>query len=365
MKLSIKDVQVQYIFFGALFGSIFPIFSTLFDAYIHDVGFSLSALAEIQRTQPLHWVIDSAPFIIACFSWMAGIKQRGLMDVNEMLEKKVEQRTLTLNEQNEQLHVIQNKLEDSLERISKSINYAQRIQDAIISNTDDLKAAFPDSFVLYRPRDVVSGDFPWFTKKGKQYFIAAVDCTGHGVPGAFMSLIGYFLLNKVVNEMNIIDTGEILSELHKEVIQVLNQHVDSDVQDGMDMAICRVDTRTKEIQYSGAGNPVYHLSGNELTAYKADFWSIGGAQYKHRCRYRSHTFTYAEGDIIAMFSDGITDQFSQDGSTKFGFNRIQKHLTEHHTSPMSDVKISFEKEMDNWKGNHRQLDDMLFMGVRL
>jgi serine phosphatase RsbU (regulator of sigma subunit) len=165
--------------------------------------------------------------------------------------------------------------------------------------------------------------------------------------------------------MDISDTGDILCELHKEVVHVLNQHEDSDVHDGMDLAICRVDAATKEVQYSGAGNPVYHLSGNEVTEYKADFWSIGGTQYKKRCPYKSHAFTYAEGDTIAMFSDGITDQFSNDGATKFGFNRIQKHLSNNYTSTMTDVQSSFENEMDNWMGDHKQLDDMLYMGVRL
>ncbi|MBL4587289.1 MAG: SpoIIE family protein phosphatase, partial [Flavobacteriales bacterium] len=225
-------------------------------------------------------------------------------------------------------------------------------------------ASFPDSFVMFRPRDVVSGDFPWYLKKGKYHYIAAVDCTGHGVPGAFMSLIGYFLLKNIVNEQGISDTGDILCELHEEIVKVLNQNSDAEVNDGMDLAICRIDEEKQEIMYSGAGNPVYHMSGSQLIEYKGDFWSIGG-QYRKRCPYTSHTFAYKKGDTVSMFSDGITDQFSADGSTKFGFKRIQKHLSENKDAPMSDFVASFENEMDDWMGDHRQLDDMLYMGVRL
>jgi len=270
-----------------------------------------------------------------------------------------------LHEQNEELRVMQDELKDSLERISQSINYAQRIQDAIIANTQELTEAFPDSFVMFRPRDVVSGDFPWYLKINGYHYVAAVDCTGHGVPGAFMSLIGYFLLNKIVKEQGVSDTGEILCALHLEIVNVLNQESDLEVHDGMDMAICRIDPAKNEVMYSGAGNPVYHMSGDQLIEYKGDFWSIGGTQYKKRCPYKSHSFDYKKGDIIAMFSDGITDQFSADGSTKFGYRKIQKHLAENADKPMKDFSDSIQKEMDDWMGNHRQMDDMLLMGVRL
>ena len=200
-SISLKDARVQYAILGALFGLMFPIIATLFDAMIRDLGLDFSGLLEAQRTQPLHWIIDSAPIFLGVFACLAGIKQQLVIEANEGLERKVQQRTEMLHEQNEELRTMQEELEHSLHRISQSINYAQRIQDAIISNTEDLNENFPDSFVMFRPRDVVSGDFPWYLKKGNYHYLAAVDCTGHGVPGAFMSLIGYFLLNRIVKEI--------------------------------------------------------------------------------------------------------------------------------------------------------------------
>lgn len=364
-KSSVKDARVQYAIYGALFGLAFPLVATLFDAYMRDLGLGLAGFCAAQKTQPLHWIIDTAPIFLGIFAGIAGIKQQEVVEMNEGLELKVEQRTQLLNEQNEELRATHIELEDSLARISQSINYAQRIQDAIVSNTTELQAAFPDSFVMFRPRDVVSGDFPWYLKKGDYHYLAAVDCTGHGVPGAFMSLIGYFLLNRIVKENGVADTNEILTELHKEVVRVLNQSDDSDVHDGMDLALCRIDTVKKEVMYSGAGNPVYHLNEADLTEYKADYWSIGGTQYRKRGDYSSHSFTYKTGDTISMFSDGITDQFSSDGTKKFGFKRIRTHLENNSAEPMADVKTSFEAEMNTWMGDHKQLDDMLMMGVRL
>ena len=360
-----KDARIQYAIYGALFGLAFPVIATLFDAFIRGMGFSLSELIEVQRTQPLLWIIDTAPQFLGVFAALAGIKQQQVVEANTGLERKVAKRTEMLNEQNEELRTMQEELEDSLTRISQSINYAQRIQEAIISNTQELTDSFPDSFVIFKPRDVVSGDFPWYLKKGNYHFIAAVDCTGHGVPGAFMSLIGYFLLNRIVKENGVTDTAEILTKLHESIVNVLNQSSDSDVHDGMDLALCRIDEETKEVMYSGAGNPVYHISGNDLAEYKADYWSIGGTEYKRRGAYKSQTFSYKEGDAISMFSDGITDQFAADGQTKFGFKKIQNQLVEDSSKSMKEVGESFEKSITSWMSGHRQIDDMLLMGVRL
>ncbi|MGB0368783.1 MAG: PP2C family protein-serine/threonine phosphatase [Flavobacteriales bacterium] len=360
-----KDARIQYACYGALFGLAFPIIATLFDALMRDMGFGFAELIEVQKTQPLHWIIDTAPLFLGIFAALAGAKQQEVVEANHGLEKKVEKRTEMLNEQNEELRSMQEELEDSLSRISQSINYAQRIQEAIISNTQELHQSFPDSFVLFKPRDVVSGDFPWYLRKGKYHFVAAVDCTGHGVPGAFMSLIGYFLLNRIVKENEVTDTAEILTKLHESIVNVLNQSSDSDVHDGMDLALCRIDEETKEIMYSGAGNPVYHVSGNQLAEYKADYWSIGGTEYKRRGAYKSQSFSYAKGDSISMFSDGITDQFASDGETKFGFKKIQKQLVSDSAKPMKEVGESFEKSISGFMAGHRQIDDMLLMGVRL
>lgn len=362
---SSTDARISYALYGALFGLAFPVMATVLDLYARDLGMNLMGILEAQKTQPLHWMIDTAPIFLGLFAMIAGIKQQEVLGINAGLEDTVQQRTSMLLEQNEQLRVMQDELQVSLERISQSINYAQRIQDAIITNTAEMKAAFPDSFIMFRPRDVVSGDFPWYLEKNGYHYLAVVDCTGHGVPGAFMSLIGYFLLSRIVKEQGVTETGDILCALHLEVVKVLNQGSNQEVHDGMDIALCRIDRSKGEIQYSGAGNPIYHMSGNELTEYKADVWSIGGTQYRKRCPYTSKSFSYKKGDVISMFSDGITDQFSNDGSAKFGYSRVRSKLVEADQTPMRSVGADFETMMEEWMGDHRQMDDMLLMGVRL
>lgn len=359
------DVRLVYVFYGALFGFAFPVVATIFDAAVRGMGFGLNDLIEVQKTQPLHWIIDTAPIFLGIFSGIAGIKQKEVVEMNENLEEKVEQRTLMLNEQNEELKTLHGELEDSLLRISQSINYAQRIQEAIITNTQELQAAFSDSAVFFRPRDVVSGDFPWYVKKDNYHFIAAVDCTGHGVPGAFMSLIGYFLLNKIVKEEGITDTNEILCQLHREIVDVLNQESDSEVHDGMDLALVRIDPTNQEIMSSGAGNPVYHVRGEDLMEYKADFWSIGGTQYRKRKPYTAKKFHYKEGDFISMFSDGVTDQFCAKGEDKFGFRRVKDVLVNNQSKSTEEIHQALGDTLDNWMGEHRQMDDMLLMSIRL
>lgn len=364
-SLSRKDVRVKYAIYGAIFGLCFPVIATLFDILIRDLGFNMDGFIEAQKTQPLHWIIDTAPIFLGFFSCLAGIKQQEVIDVNAGLEEKVEQRTQMLNEQNGELQATQSELEDSLTRISQSIDYAQRIQDAIISNTEEMKNAFSESMIMFRPRDVVSGDFPWYIKKDGYHFFAAVDCTGHGVPGAFMSLIGFFLLNKIVKDEGLLETNEILCALHLEVVKVLKQGADSDVHDGMDLALCRVDEANGEVMFSGAGNPVYHVRGEDLLEYKADFWSIGGTQYRKRKPYTSQKFEYKKGDTLTVFSDGITDQFSADGSTKFGYRPIKKSFTQNPDASFTEIQSNLEGQLSEWMGDYRQMDDMLMISVRL
>lgn len=363
--LSTKDVRVKYAIYGAFFGLCFPVMATFFDAFMRDLGFGLDGLIEAQRTQPLHWIINTAPIFLGFFSCLAGIKQQEVINMNAGLEHKVAQRTEMLNEQNVELRAIQDELEVSLTRISQSIDYAQRIQDAIISNTQEMKNAFSQSMIVFKPRDVVSGDFPWYIKKDDYHFFAAVDCTGHGVPGAFMSLIGYFLLNKIVKDQGIVDTNEILCALHLEVVRVLKQGTDSDVHDGMDIALCRIDEAKGEVMFSGAGNPVYHVRGEDLIEYKPDFWSIGGTQYKKRKPYQAQTFEYKKGDRLTVFSDGITDQFSADGSTKFGYRPIKKVLTQNPEASFPEIQSKLENQLAEWMGDYRQMDDMLLISVEL
>lgn len=359
------DARISYAFFGLLFGLSFPLIATLFDIAVQGQDVSFANMLAAQQNQPLHWVIDSAPLFLGLFSFMAGRKQHEVVLINEGLENQVRQRTEQLSEQNEELRLIHGELQDGLDRISQSINYAQRIQDAIVSDLREMQTDFPESSIFFRPRDVVSGDFPWYLKHDGKHYFAAVDCTGHGVPGAFMSLIGYFLLNRIVKDQGITDTGDILCNLHMAVVNLLNQRSDMQVHDGMDLALCRVDDEKREIQFSGACNPVYHVGKDKLEIYKADVWSIGGLHYKKRCPYISQSFKYEAGDILVMLTDGITDQFDTHGKDKFGYSPIKKLVTDPASGPVTDWGNVMGQEMQKWMGDHRQMDDMLLMAVKL
>lgn len=359
------DSRISYAFYGALFGLCFPVISTVFDVVVQGFDLTWDNLVMAQESQPLHWVINTAPVFLGLFAYLAGRKQHEVILINEGLEDQVRQRTEQLTEQNEELRELHGELEDSLDRISQSINYAQRIQDAIISDLRSLKTEFPECSMMFKPRDVVSGDFPWYLKLDGKHYFAAVDCTGHGVPGAFMSLIGYFLLNRIVKDEGVTVTGDILCNLHLAVVNLLNQRTDAHVHDGMDIALCCVDTEKHEVHFSGACNPVYHIRKGQLEVYKADVWSIGGMHYKKRCPYTTQTFSYEEGDTLVMFTDGITDQFDAQGQSKFGYSPIKKMVTDPASGPITQWAHTLERDMTTFMGDHRQMDDMLLLAIKL
>jgi serine phosphatase RsbU (regulator of sigma subunit) len=357
--------RTRYFFYGAIFGCCFPVISSIVDLLVQGLPFSIDSILQVQRTQPLHWVIDSAPLFLGLFAMLAGIKQDEVMQMNQNLEKKVQERTLDLHEKNNELLLAQKDLSKSLEKISQSIDYAQRIQMALISNAEQMKADFPGSFFLFRPRDVVSGDFLWYHRSNGYVYVAAVDCTGHGVPGAFMSLIGYCLLNKITSENKNAGTAEILDTIHIEIQKILNQKRDSEVHDGMEMALCRIDTKNKLVDFSGAGMGLCYIGANgEMREIKSDFFSLGGFHFKPNFKYSTQTISYHTGDRFYMFSDGITDQFN-DKDEKFGLTRLRRNMALHSTKTGVDQEKLFAAEIDNWKKSTRQLDDMMLAGVAL
>jgi len=359
------NYKTRYFIYGALFGFCFPVISSIVDLLVQDLPFSFNSIIQVQRMQPLHWVIDSAPLFLGIFAMLAGIKQDELALINQNLEKKVTERTRDLYEKNTELSLAQKSLSNSLEKISHSIDYAQRIQHALISNAEKMKTDFPGSFFLFRPRDVVSGDFLWYYRSNGYVYLAAVDCTGHGVPGAFMSLIGYCLLNKITTEIKNAGTAEILDTMHIEIQKILNQKRESEVHDGMEMALCRVNTKEKTLDFSGAGMGLCYIRSNgEMNEVKPDFFSLGGFHFKPNFKYSSQTISYQPGDRFYMFSDGITDQFNENDE-KFGLTRLRKNMAAHHTKTGEEQEAAFGKEIDNWKKSARQLDDMMIAGISL
>ena len=216
--------------------------------------------------------------------------------------------------------------------------------------------------MFYEPKDVVSGDFPWLFKRGCFVYVAAVDCTGHGVPGAMMSVIGHLLMNDIVNNDNTPTPAELLNDLHEAVVSTLKQGSDEGIADGMDIALCRICTETNELYYSGAHRPLYHLTNGEVVQYKGNKFPIGSDQYAHRTSFTDHVFTPAEGEEVYFFSDGLPDQFGVNGDRKFGPKRIRKMIAE--KSDFTKMEDDFRAAYVDWKGDYNQTDDILLIGVK-
>ncbi len=251
-------------------------------------------------------------------------------------------------------------------KISESINYAKRIQGAILPDNDLITTFFPKAFILYKPRDVVSGDFPWFMHKGDELYIAAVDCTGHGVPGALISLIGYFLLNNITENGEDLPPGEILDRLDRSVTATLRQDAsdESSTRDGMDIALCKINLKTNTLQYSGAHRPLYFVHDNALTEVKGDKFPIGGGQYKGRTNFVTTTINLSQGDSVFFFSDGFPDQFGGDDNRKFSPKRIRDIITANLNQTMPEIHHTFDVEFEKWRGDTKQTDDVLMIGIR-
>jgi|GEM_PF-5570017 len=267
---------------------------------------------------------------------------------------------------NDQITKQKKEIEHKNEEILDSINYARRIQDAILPDYDDIRRALPESFVLYRPKDVVSGDFFWFSEYDDLKLIAAVDCTGHGIPGAFMSVMGSSLLNQIVNERGLTDPGTILNTLNELVRSNLHQvdHTSSS-KDGMDLTLAVIDYPQRKVYFGGANNPMYHIRGTELTEFKTNKYPIGGGQYEGR-HFTTQELTCEPGDTIILFSDGYADQFGGPNRKKFMYGKFKKLLVELSTQPMDEQKERLNVIIENWmhEGHIEQIDDILVIGIR-
>ena len=250
-------------------------------------------------------------------------------------------------------------------KITESINYAKRIQGAILPNNAVIRQILPDSFILYKARDVVSGDFPWFINVGDIIYFAAVDCTGHGVPGALISLIGYFLLNDIVKGRKISDPGEILDQLDKSVTKTLRQDSDdSKTKDGMDIALCKIDLKNNQVSYAGAHRPLYFMNGGELEEIKGNKFPIGGGIYKNQTKFTSTTIDVKKHDSIFFCSDGFPDQFGGPDNRKYGPRRLREAIVKYHKKSMTEMYQKIDNEWTTWKGDQKQTDDVLLIGVR-
>ena len=261
---------------------------------------------------------------------------------------------------------IELEIKDKNKKISESINYAQRIQSSILPSTPIIQEYLPKSFIFYLPRDVVSGDFPWFFKKDNILYISAVDCTGHGVPGALLSFIGYFQLNNIVDHDVNYTASQILDKLHFGVRSTLKQdRIDADARDGMDIAFCRINLKKKELQYSGAHRPLYLLRNGELLEYKGNRKAIGGIPHRKKAEkdFINHTIEIIKGDKIFIFSDGMPDQVGGPEGRKYSPQRIRSIIAENKDLSMQQFSNLFSTDFKKWKGKNKQIDDLLLIGI--
>ncbi|MEJ7643576.1 MAG: PAS domain S-box protein [Chryseolinea sp.] len=260
--------------------------------------------------------------------------------------------------------MIELEIQNKNKKITESINYAKRIQNAILPNSRVISKALPDSFILYKPRDVVSGDFPWFIQIKDEIFIAAVDCTGHGVPGALLSLIGYFLLNDIVRSRKITEPGKILDLLDEGVTTTLRQDEDATTKDGMDIALCKINVATRQVEYAGAHRPLYIMKQGVMEEVKGNKFPIGGGIFKNQTNFTNTEITLGKGDSIYFSSDGFPDQFGGPEGRKFGPKRIREIIEKVHITPMNEAMTVFDEQWEGWRGDTKQTDDVLLIGIK-
>lgn len=275
--------------------------------------------------------------------------------VNRELEEKVSERTQELNQKNQ--------------AIIDSINYAKRIQETVLPTPHDLEKTLGEHFIYYLPKDIVSGDFYWAEQKGDLAIFAAVDCTGHGVPGALMSILAYNVLHYAVSELHLTQPSEILTAANRRLKQRIKEK-NNDPTDsyGMDIALCTLNRKDNILSYAGAFNPLIIVRQNEILEVKADRASLGHTFGEREITtLQNHEIKVHKGDMIYIFSDGYSDQFGGKGKRpkKLMFENFKKHLVAISTLELENQKESLHQNLTDWKGDFEQIDDILIIGVRI
>ncbi len=276
-------------------------------------------------------------------------------------------RSILIKEDQLTADLIQSKLalEQKNQETLDSILYAKKIQDAILPLTTTVRETLTESFIFHLPRDIVSGDFYWFKRIRGKIFIASVDCTGHGVPGAFMSMIGSILLDDIISKKQIDQADIILNKLHGGVVKALKQTVRKKAsKDGMDIALCVIDEDFQKMQFAGAFRPLLHIREGHAIRIKSDPFPIGGFR-SEAPMFTLHEIDIRKGDCFYIYSDGYADQFGGDKDKKYMTKRFREFILSLHEFPMNEQYEKLQLEFDRWRGNKEQVDDVLVIGFRL
>lgn len=384
MKRAYKYFVIEMII-GAIIGFFFlhPV-SMLINGGMDAIFFSFKNGMHHLLHSAMSWYFTLIGMVLATVTAISRITIRRKNFLLEKQKKEIQEKNVELEQQKEEIQAQAENLLEANEEITtqnneitiqkdlitkqhedltSSIRYAKVIQTAMLSTQDFIKTKLSNSFVLLMPKDIVSGDFYWFTEKNGFKFLAAVDCTGHGVPGAFMSMVGNQLLNHIILEMGIIETDLILQEMNTGIKKFL-KHDETNARDGMDMTICRIDQEKKELEFSGAGNPMYMMQNDELIVIKGDIKPIGGFS-RDSDRYTKQLFKTDIPTTIYLFSDGYSDQFCGKDLKKFGRKRFKELLIEISHLEFDEQKEKLVNAHYQWRENQRQTDDILVLGVKI
>ncbi|NOY36707.1 MAG: transporter substrate-binding domain-containing protein [Chlorobi bacterium] len=312
-------------------------------------------------------VITVVLIIYALYKWRVSAIERQ----KEILEEQVRERTRELEQANVEIQAQRDlargqrdMIAEQKKEITDSILYAERIQRSLLPGTEKIKSMIDDFFVLFKPRDIVSGDFYWTAETDHKSIIVAADCTGHGVPGAFMSMLGISFLNEIISENKILEASEILNRLRNQVIEALQQKgTPGEAKDGMDIALCVIDKQKGEIQFAGANNPVYYIRNDELFEIKGDKMPV--AIHVKMDPFTNHVISYQNGDVFYLFSDGYADQFGGPLGKKFKYRSLKELLISIHGKKMEEQKTILDNRFEEWKGENDQVDDVVIIGFRV
>jgi AraC family transcriptional regulator, chitin signaling transcriptional activator len=363
---------------------------------LREIGHTWSESSSIKLNVVRAWYESYFAFaayfilLVALVAFIVRIYTYRLKKSHQLLENMVLERTSEINVQKEEIMqqrdtLISKSLEISKknEEITDSINYAKRIQTVMLPSREQIQTSLPQSFIFFRPRDIVSGDFYWHTELKNNIVLVAADCTGHGVPGAFMSMIGMEMLNKIVIDNQILETGQILNHLHISIRKLLRQEY-TDVNDGMDIAVCLIDKSNQKLFYSGAINPFIYIKDGVLTEIKGNRTPIGGKQRGNLRNFDTHEILLsrstiqenkvyqsdinvsASADLIFyLFTDGYQDQFGGPHGRKFMTKKFRELLFSIHSLPIEEQENIISQTFDRWKEREKQIDDVLVMGIRI
>ncbi len=291
---------------------------------------------------------------------------------NKKLEKIVDERTAEIFQQKEEIMMQRDQISENVDilieqkkKITDSIEYALKIQQAILPSPSILQENFEDYFIFYKPKDIVSGDFYWWKHIDNQFIVVSADCTGHGVPGAFMSMLGLTFLDEIVTKDRITKPDVILNKLRDKVIKALKQNREelNKPRDGMDMAVASINLDTRLLEFSGAYNPLYLIRNGDLIQFKGDRMPV--SLYSKIREFSSQEIQLEKGDSFYTFSDGMIDQFGGALYRKFLSKRLKNTLLENQDKPMKEQKEALDKAITKWMDDNQQIDDMVVLGIKI